>query len=92
MANFSFDVLYIGNPCECPLCGAQLKDEAAITVKSNSYDRGKPFKTSIGTGDFEGFVMDPDANNSTLILNDEDPDIACTECNERLLVDSHTEV
>jgi hypothetical protein len=90
--NYSFDVLYIGEPCVCPLCGADLTDDNAVTVKSNTVKNGKPFTTCIGKDvPYEGYVLDGNNPTTTLILADNYPDVRCSACEETLQQDNHEE-
>lgn len=71
---------------ECPNCGHDLTDDDAVTVLVG----GGPYKTRIASDEddtFVGFVMDAYATDSTLVLEDDDPVICCSECEERLLFD-----
>jgi len=94
--NYSFDVKHLGEMTAeanaCPLCGSDLTKNDAITVSSQTVNRGKPFKTKIGNQEpYVGYVMDGNMDDATLILADDYPDVRCSECGEALQQNEHAE-
>jgi hypothetical protein len=85
---YSFVVPYI-DPCECPNCGADLKAKDNVTVRSAL--SGLSFTTNIGSGEFEGCIMDANQEDATLVLIDQEPEFTCTTCTERLDPDANEE-